>query len=158
MNECRYCRKMRDEWDCHGQECRTAIARALRRQRLGLPMVPNLIRNEIPLARPRGRSLPSCGASACALAVPTKSAGIVRRPMISKATSRQTGHQSIVRFQRPKPRPAGLTHAPNLNPVWPFMRRIAMRAAFNFIGGKTGVSMPSGTSHARAHAASQWRQ
>ncbi len=54
MNECRYCRKMRDEWDCHGQECRTAIARALRRQRLGLPMVPNLIRNEIPAGATTG--------------------------------------------------------------------------------------------------------
>jgi hypothetical protein len=48
MNNCRYCGKLRDEWDCHGQECRRAIARALRRQRLGLPMVPNVIRNEIP--------------------------------------------------------------------------------------------------------------
>jgi len=54
MNECRYCRKMRDEWDCHGQECRTAIAKALRRQRLGLPMVPNLIRNEIPAGASTG--------------------------------------------------------------------------------------------------------
>jgi hypothetical protein len=54
MNECRYCAKMRDEWDCHGQECRTAIARALRRQRLGLPMVPNLIRNEIPAGATTG--------------------------------------------------------------------------------------------------------
>jgi len=54
MNECRYCGKMRDEWDCHGQECRTAIARALRRQRLGLPMVPNLIRNEIPAGATTG--------------------------------------------------------------------------------------------------------
>jgi hypothetical protein len=48
MNNCRYCGKLRDEWDCHGQECRRAIAKALRRQRLGLPMVPNVIRNEIP--------------------------------------------------------------------------------------------------------------
>jgi hypothetical protein len=54
MNECRYCAKMRDEWDCHGQECRTAIAKALRRQRLGLPMVPNLIRNEIPAGATTG--------------------------------------------------------------------------------------------------------
>ncbi|MGX6998862.1 hypothetical protein [Caballeronia sp. KNU42] len=54
MNECRYCGKMRDEWDCHGQECRTAIARALRRQRLGLPMVANLIRNEIPAGATTG--------------------------------------------------------------------------------------------------------
>jgi hypothetical protein len=48
MDNCRYCGKLRDEWDCHGQECRTAIAKALRRQRLGLPMAPNVIRNEIP--------------------------------------------------------------------------------------------------------------
>jgi hypothetical protein len=48
MDNCRYCGKRRDEWDCHGQECRRAIARALRRQRLGLPMVPDVIRNEIP--------------------------------------------------------------------------------------------------------------
>jgi hypothetical protein len=48
MNNCRYCGKLRDEWDCHGQECRRAIAKALRRQRLGLPMVPDVIRNEIP--------------------------------------------------------------------------------------------------------------
>ena len=47
MTECRYCGKIRDEWDCHGQECRGAIAKALRRHRLGLPMVPKLIRNEI---------------------------------------------------------------------------------------------------------------
>ncbi len=39
---------MRDEWDCHGQACRNAIARALQRQRRGLPMVANVIRNEIP--------------------------------------------------------------------------------------------------------------
>ncbi len=48
MNNCRYCGKLRDEWDCHGQECRRAIAKALRRQRLGLPMVADVIRNEIP--------------------------------------------------------------------------------------------------------------
>ena len=48
MNKCRYCGKVRDEWECHGQECRTAIAKALRRQRSGLPMVRNVIRNEIP--------------------------------------------------------------------------------------------------------------
>ena len=48
MNNCRYCGKLRDEWDCHGQECRRAITKALRRQRLGLPMVPDVIRNEIP--------------------------------------------------------------------------------------------------------------
>jgi uncharacterized protein YoaH (UPF0181 family) len=47
MDKCRYCGKIRDEWDCHGQECRTAIAKALRRQRLGLPMVSEVIRNEI---------------------------------------------------------------------------------------------------------------
>ncbi|GLU32081.1 hypothetical protein WKR88_08845 [Trinickia caryophylli] len=48
MNKCRYCGKIRDEWECHGDDCRKAIARALRRQRAGLPMVPNVIRNEIP--------------------------------------------------------------------------------------------------------------
>jgi hypothetical protein len=48
MDKCRYCGKMRDEWDCHGQVCRTAIARALQRHRKGLPMVANVIRNEIP--------------------------------------------------------------------------------------------------------------
>ncbi|WP_323069549.1 hypothetical protein IHE33_01030 [Mycetohabitans endofungorum] len=48
MDECRYCGKFRDEWDCHGQQCRRAIAKALRRQHAGLPMVPNTIRNEIP--------------------------------------------------------------------------------------------------------------
>ncbi|MEJ2768661.1 hypothetical protein [Mycetohabitans sp. B46] len=48
MDECRYCGKIRDEWDCHGPQCRRAIAKALRRQRAGLPMVPNTIRNEIP--------------------------------------------------------------------------------------------------------------
>ncbi|MDR5760324.1 hypothetical protein [Caballeronia sp. LZ035] len=48
MEKCPYCERIRDEWDCHGQECRTHIARALRRQRLGLPMVPKVIRNEIP--------------------------------------------------------------------------------------------------------------
>jgi hypothetical protein len=54
MNECRYCGKVRDEWDCHGQECRQAIARALRRQRSGLPMVPNIIRNEVPIGATTG--------------------------------------------------------------------------------------------------------
>ncbi len=48
MEECRYCGRIRDEWDCHGDQCRNAIARALRRQRSGLPMIPNVIRNEIP--------------------------------------------------------------------------------------------------------------
>ncbi|BBU33202.1 hypothetical protein BTHE68_69360 (plasmid) [Burkholderia sp. THE68] len=48
MEQCPYCERIRDEWDCHGQECRTNIARALRRQRMGLPMVPKVIRNEIP--------------------------------------------------------------------------------------------------------------
>jgi hypothetical protein len=48
MDKCRYCGRIRDEWDCHGDECRRAIARALRRQRSGLPMVPDVIRNEIP--------------------------------------------------------------------------------------------------------------
>ncbi|MFT0170507.1 hypothetical protein [Paraburkholderia mimosarum] len=48
METCRYCGKLRDEWDCHGPACRQAIAQALRRQRKGLPMVANVIRNEIP--------------------------------------------------------------------------------------------------------------
>ncbi|WP_133645871.1 hypothetical protein [Paraburkholderia flava] len=48
MEKCRYCDKIRDEWDCHGDECRRSIATALRRQRAGLPMVPKIIRNEIP--------------------------------------------------------------------------------------------------------------
>ncbi|QBR03237.1 hypothetical protein [Paraburkholderia pallida] len=48
MEQCRYCGKTRDEWDCHGPACRGAIARALQRQRQGLPMVANVIRNEIP--------------------------------------------------------------------------------------------------------------
>jgi hypothetical protein len=48
METCRYCGKLRDEWDCHGPTCRRAIAQALRRQRKGLPMVANTIRNEIP--------------------------------------------------------------------------------------------------------------
>jgi hypothetical protein len=48
MDKCPYCEKIRDEWDCHGRECRIAIAKALRRQRAGLPMVPKRIRNEIP--------------------------------------------------------------------------------------------------------------
>jgi len=48
MDTCRYCGKLRDEWDCHGPTCRQAIAQALRRQRKGLPMVANVIRNEIP--------------------------------------------------------------------------------------------------------------
>ncbi len=48
MDQCAYCGKVRDEWECHGRECRLAIARALRRQRAGLPMVPQRIRNEIP--------------------------------------------------------------------------------------------------------------
>ncbi|WP_206997257.1 hypothetical protein [Trinickia mobilis] len=54
MNKCRYCGKVRDEWDCHGQECRTAIAKALRRQRSGLPMVRDVIRNEIPAGATTG--------------------------------------------------------------------------------------------------------
>lgn len=45
---------MRDEWDCHGQACRDAIARALERQHRGLPMVPDLIRNEIPAGASQG--------------------------------------------------------------------------------------------------------
>lgn len=48
MDTCRYCGKLRDEWDCHGDECRRAIAQALNRQRKGLPMVAKVIRNEIP--------------------------------------------------------------------------------------------------------------
>jgi hypothetical protein len=48
MRECPYCGKIRDEWECHGSDCREAIARALRRQRQGRPMVPKVIRNEIP--------------------------------------------------------------------------------------------------------------
>lgn len=48
MDKCQYCGKIRDEWECHGQECRTAIAKALRRHRSGLPMVANVIRNEVP--------------------------------------------------------------------------------------------------------------
>jgi hypothetical protein len=48
MDTCRYCNKIRDEWDCHGEACRRAIARAVERQRAGLPMVPQVIRNEIP--------------------------------------------------------------------------------------------------------------
>lgn len=48
MEKCRYCAKIRDEWDCHGDACRSAIARALRRERAGLPMVPEKIRNEVP--------------------------------------------------------------------------------------------------------------
>jgi hypothetical protein len=54
MNKCPYCEKIRDEWDCHGSECRAAIAKALRRQRQGLPMVPKLIRNEIPAGASTG--------------------------------------------------------------------------------------------------------
>jgi hypothetical protein len=54
MNKCRYCDKIRDEWDCHGPECRAAIAKALRRQRQGLPMVPKVIRNEIPAGASAG--------------------------------------------------------------------------------------------------------
>jgi hypothetical protein len=48
MEKCRYCSRIRDEWDCHGQACRENIAKALRRQRAGLPMTPNVIRSEIP--------------------------------------------------------------------------------------------------------------
>ncbi|MFC5430665.1 hypothetical protein ACFPTO_17935 [Paraburkholderia denitrificans] len=54
MDTCRYCGKTRDEWDCHGEDCRTAIARALQRQRKGLPMVANVIRNEIPAGASTG--------------------------------------------------------------------------------------------------------
>ncbi|CAB3759910.1 hypothetical protein [Paraburkholderia humisilvae] len=54
MNKCPYCEKIRDEWDCHGPECRSAIAKALRRQRKGLPMVPKVIRNEIPAGASTG--------------------------------------------------------------------------------------------------------
>ncbi|MBU9250092.1 hypothetical protein KTD14_11600 [Burkholderia multivorans] len=52
MEQCRYCHRIRDEWDCHSDECRRAIAKALRRQRAGLPMVPDRIRNEIPSGAP----------------------------------------------------------------------------------------------------------
>ena len=48
MNKCQYCEKIRDEWDCNGPACRRAIARALQRQRAGLPMVPKVIRTQIP--------------------------------------------------------------------------------------------------------------
>ncbi|MDR5808385.1 hypothetical protein [Caballeronia sp. LZ019] len=54
MEKCPYCDRIRDEWDCHGQTCRTAIARALRRQRMGLPMVAKVIRNEIPAGASTG--------------------------------------------------------------------------------------------------------
>src|SRR3981189_1285603 len=54
MNKCRYCEKIRDEWDCHGQACRRAIARALRRERAGLRMVPDVIRNEVPAGATTG--------------------------------------------------------------------------------------------------------
>ncbi|HEV3106589.1 MAG TPA: hypothetical protein VGZ01_12975 [Trinickia sp.] len=54
MDKCRYCERIRDEWDCHGEECRSAIAKALRRQRAGLPMVPKVIRNEIPAGASTG--------------------------------------------------------------------------------------------------------
>jgi hypothetical protein len=54
MNKCRYCEKLCDEWDCYGEKCRRAIAKALRRHRSGLPMVPNLIRNEIPAGATTG--------------------------------------------------------------------------------------------------------
>lgn len=52
MDTCRYCLKIRDEWECHGDECRRAIAKALRRQRAGLPMVADRIRNELPSGAP----------------------------------------------------------------------------------------------------------
>ncbi|RQY66009.1 hypothetical protein [Burkholderia stagnalis] len=52
MDTCRYCLKIRDEWECHGDECRRAIAKALRRQRSGLPMVADRIRNELPSGAP----------------------------------------------------------------------------------------------------------
>lgn len=54
MDKCRYCGKIRDEWDCHGEDCRKAIARALRRLRAGRPMIPNVIRNEIPAGASTG--------------------------------------------------------------------------------------------------------
>ncbi|WP_179404443.1 hypothetical protein [Burkholderia guangdongensis] len=47
MEKCPYCPRIRDEWDCHGDACRREIAKALRRQRAGLPMVPDRIRNEL---------------------------------------------------------------------------------------------------------------
>lgn len=52
MDTCRYCQKIRDEWDCHGDECRRAIAKALRRARSGLPIVADRIRNELPAGAP----------------------------------------------------------------------------------------------------------
>ena len=54
MDKCQYCGRMRDEWDCHGSACRDAIARALRRQSRGLPMIANKIRNEIPAGASTG--------------------------------------------------------------------------------------------------------
>ncbi|WP_087658719.1 hypothetical protein [Caballeronia terrestris] len=54
MDKCRYCERVRDEWDCHGEDCRSAIAKALRRHRAGLPMVPKTIRNEVPAGATTG--------------------------------------------------------------------------------------------------------
>ena len=54
MNKCQYCERIRDEWDCHGPECRRAIAKALQRQRAGLPMVAKVIRNQIPAGASAG--------------------------------------------------------------------------------------------------------
>ncbi|URV28569.1 hypothetical protein [Burkholderia gladioli] len=54
MEKCRYCERIRDEWECHGPVCRGAIARALKRQRAGLPLVAKVIRNEIPAGASTG--------------------------------------------------------------------------------------------------------
>ncbi|WP_186047931.1 hypothetical protein [Burkholderia gladioli] len=54
MEKCRYCERIRDEWECHGTACRGAIARALKRQRAGLPLVAKVIRNEIPAGASTG--------------------------------------------------------------------------------------------------------
>lgn len=57
MEKCQYCERIRDEWDCHGDECRRAIAKALRRQRAGLPMVPKKIRNKLPANATTGETI-----------------------------------------------------------------------------------------------------
>ncbi|KAF1050362.1 MAG: hypothetical protein GAK41_01629 [Burkholderia gladioli] len=57
MEKCRYCERIRDEWECHGPPCRNAIARALKRQRAGLPLVAKVIRNEIPTGASTGEVL-----------------------------------------------------------------------------------------------------
>jgi hypothetical protein len=57
MEKCKYCERIRDEWDCHGDECRRAIAKALRRQRAGLPMVARKIRNKLPANATTGETI-----------------------------------------------------------------------------------------------------